>query len=206
MSNGIGQFQIGISSIGKFPFDWTQTVYAQYANSPVLLALIEYFSEEVDPAEDIDNFFDDVWNVDTAKGWGLDVWGRIVGVNRVLQIPTSKFFGFDEATTVSADPFNQSPFYSGTSNTQNYALSDEAFRRLILAKAAANIWDGSIPGLNNILRLVSPNPLLACYVVDHGDMTMTYTFGFTPTAVDLAILINSGVLPHPAGVTVLYSY
>lgn len=200
--NGIGEFQIGVSPIGTQPFDWTQTILSQYANSPVLLSLIESFSEAVDPTESIDAFYDNVWNVATAIDYGLDVWGRIVGVNRVIQAPSDKYFGFAEAGDLSADPFNQSPFYSGGSLTSNYRLSNDAFRQLIMAKAAANIWDGSIPGLNAILRLLFPGQM--CFVLDGANMTMTYVFGWTLTPVQIGIVQTSGVLPRPAGVLLNY--
>lgn len=204
-SPGIGQFVIGESSIGEVTplFDWFhKTIYGQFANSPVILRLIELFNDWIDPAPLIDSFYDDVWNVATAKGWGLDVWGRIVGVNRVLQAAPSKYLGFEEAGTLSADPFNQSPFYSGEPPTQNFSLSDEAFRNLIYAKAAANIWDGSIPGLNRVLRLLFPGQV--CYVTDGLNMTMVYRFHFTLSPVQQTIVINSGVLPRPAGVSATY--
>jgi hypothetical protein len=164
-----------------------------------LLQLIDDFSQCIDATIPIDNWFDAVWNIDTAQGYGLDVWGRIVGVNRVLQISTSKYFGFEEAGTVSTDTFGQSPFYNGQSVTENYALSDSAFRLLIMAKAAANVWDGSIPGLNSILRLLFPGQI--AYVTDGENMTMTYTFGWTLTPAQAAIVSTAGVLPKPCGVS-----
>lgn len=198
-SNAIGQFVIGESAIGATPFAWEDTVFSQYANSPVLLALLESFNDNVDPTGPMDNFFDQLWNVDSAQGYGLDVWGRIVGVNRVLQAAPTKYLGFNEMGAVDIDPFGQSPLFSGHLSTSNFSLSDDAFRLLILAKAAANIWDGSIPGLNLILRLLFPGKVAYC--TDGGDMTMTYTFAFALTPVELGIINNTGVLPRPAGVS-----
>lgn len=196
--SGIGEFQIGVSPIGSQPFDWSQTILSQYANSPIILQWIDYFSQCVDPTESIDAFYDQLWNIETAVGYGLDVWGRIVGVTRVIPGATQKYFGFQEAGTLSVDPFNQSPFYSGEALTGNATLSDDAFRTLIMAKAAANIWDGSIPGLNLILRTLFPG--FVCYVTDGLNMTMTYTFKFTLTALQIAILQNTNVLPRPGGI------
>jgi hypothetical protein len=196
--NGIGRFVIGQSPIGDLPFDWTATVLSQYANSPVLLALLGSMSEWIDPTTLFDNFYDDVWNPDSASGYGLDVWGRIVGVERILQAAPSKYLGFAQAGSLSADPFNQSPFYSGEPATVNYSLSDAVFRNLIYAKAAANIWDGSIPGLNAVLRTLFPGQVAYC--TDGGDMTMTFTFGFTLTPVQQTIVMNTDVLPRPPGV------
>lgn len=196
--NGIGQFVIGESPIGDQPFYWVDTLYSQYSNSTVLMAWLNYFSQWIDANQNIDAWYDQMWNVATAIGYGLDVWGRIVGVTRVLNVSGQKYLGFDEATNVSADPFGQSPFYSGQQTSNGFSLSDDAFRMLILAKAAANIWNGSIPGLNAILQILFPSQI--CYVTDGLNKTMTYTFAFILTPVQVGI-ISSGVLPRPSGVS-----
>ena len=196
--NAIGQFVIGESPIGTEGFDWSKTLVSQYANSPILLALIASFAANVDQTKNIDAFYDNVWNVLTAQGYGLDVWGRIVGVSRVLTLMT-KFFGFEEAGDASVDPFNTSPFYTGLAATSNFSLSDSAYLQLILAKAAANIWDGSIPQLNAILRILFPGQI--AYVVDGLNMTLNYYFGFALNPVQYAIANSVGILPRPTGVS-----
>ena len=179
--------------------NWQDTVVSQYANSPTILALIQNFNSYIDPAADITAFYNLVWNVDTAVGHGLDIWGRIVGVGRVLHVAAGRYLGFDEATTASADPFNQSPFYTGAPTTSNFALSDDAFRLLIYAKALANISDGSIPSINQVLMKLFPSRG-NCYVADGENMTLAYTFTFTLTPVENAIVSQSGVLPKTVGV------
>lgn len=180
--------------------DVQRTVISQYSASPTLVQLILSMNQYLDPAANIDAFYDLVWNVDTAEGWGLDVWGRIVGVGRVLAVANDKVFGFDEASTASASPFNEGTFYVGGATTNNYSLTDAAYRVLILAKALANISDGSVPAINQILLRLFPGRG-NCYVTDGLDMTMTYTFDFDLTAVEQAIVEQSGVLPKPCGVS-----
>jgi Protein of unknown function (DUF2612) len=199
-SNGIGFLTIGVSPIGTIPwFDRWRTVISQYGNSDRLNALIESV-EPVDPTVNFDFFYDNIWNIFSARGVGLDIWGRIVGVQRVLHVQeTGKYFGFAEATGLTVDPFDQSPFYDGTLLTNNFALSDDAFRTLIYAKALTNICDGSIPAINQVLLSLFPDRG-NCYCTDGGDMTMTYTFEFTLTDVEAAILVQTEVLPKPAGV------
>lgn len=179
-----------------------QTEQSQYANSPVLDALINGNNAYFDPSAMAQMLYDDIWNVATAQGYGLDVWGRIVGVGRTLQV-SPKWFGFEEAGNISADPFGQSPFYPGSQTTNNFALSDAAYRVLIYAKAAANIWDGSTPGLNKILLMLFPGRGNA-YAANTGPLAITYTFFFQLTPVETAVLLQSGVLPAPAGVSVAY--
>ena len=177
-----------------------QTIISQYGNSPVLLRLIQNMNEYLDPRANFDGFYACIWNVETAFGYGLDVWGRIVNVSRVVQVQTGEIgFGFKEATTASAAPFNQGVFYAGAPVTTSYALSDDAYRTLIYAKALSNISNGSIPALNAILLKLFPGRG-NCYVTDGGDMTMTYTFHFALTPVEQAIVAQSNVLAKPAGI------
>ena len=179
-----------------FPF--AATIISQYANSPILVKMIGDLTTYIDPTANLNAFYDLVWNIDTAQGWGLDVWGRIVDVGRVLQIPVPEYLGFEEEP--NALNFNQGFFYTGSDSTSNFALADNAYRVLILAKALANITDGSIPSINQILINLFPN-YGNVYVTDGLDMTMTYTFDLAPNTIDLAIVTSSGVLPKPTGVS-----
>ena len=182
----------------------TQTFLSQYANAPRMLALVEGWNQMLDPASLIDTWYQKVWNVQTAQGYGLDVWGRIVGVSRVLSLSAQSYLGFYEASDLTEDAFGQTPWYSGVDATTNYRLSDDGYRQLILARALANIAGGSIVEINQILMTLFAGQGDA-YVRDNGDMSMTYVFRFMPTAVQVSIIQNSGVLPRPAGVSVSYS-
>lgn len=200
-SNAIGVFSIGISPIGTIiPFNFWDTIISQYANSPIITTLIGNFDQYVDQTFNFDQFYDNIWNVATAQGIGLDIWGRIVGVTRILQIVNAgEYLGFEEALPGS-DPFNQAPFFSGQPVTTNFALTDPAYRILIYAKALANISDGSIKSINAILRALFPARGNA-FVVDGLDMTMAYKFAFALTPVELAIIEQSGALPKSTGVS-----
>lgn len=203
-SNAIGTFTIGISPLGDISqFDMWTTVLSQYANSDRLMALISSFNAALDMTENYDNLYDFVWNVLTAQGYGLDVWGRIVGVDRTLHFPSDAvYLGLEEANSWVG--FGQGIFYSGGGTSNNFVLSDDSFRRLILAKAAGNISSGSIQAINSILLALFPGRG-ACYVADNQDMSLTYTFAFSLSAIDLAIIELSGVMPSPAGVVVKVS-
>jgi hypothetical protein len=269
-SNSIGKFDIGESPVGDIPpFNPWLTVLSQYGNSPRITGLILNLFSYIDQTQNFDAFYDQVMNIETAQGYGLDVWGRIVGVQRTLQVQNLYWFGFAEAlpgdegfnypSTVSYGPsfgfeealptsfaFNQGtfgldiiqgqpltngggPYYSGETLTSNFALSDQSYRTLILAKAAANITNGSIPAINQILMNLFPNRGNA-FVTEGSEpsapyfgfeeqqnanpfnqgtfydgesvatMVMTYTFLFALSPVEIAIVEQSGVLPKPVGV------
>jgi hypothetical protein len=197
-ANEIGNFQIGVSPIGTITaFDVWDTVIAQYANSTKIDQILTAYAAAMDMTETFDNFYDFIWNVYTAQGPGLDIWGRIVGVVRTLGISPGSYFGFKEAESWTG--FGQGIFYSGASGvTNNIILNDTDFRLLILAKAAANVCDGSIPAINAILLALFPGQG-DCYVQDNLNMTMTFVFTFPLTAVQLAIVQN--VVPQTVGVS-----
>lgn len=179
--------------------NYQATIQSKFNSAPTMLALLASMNDAIDPTADLNAFFINVMNIDTATGYGLDVWGRRVVVSRYLQVETLVNFGFSGPDGSSGLPFGQAPFYNGQPITANYALADAPYRVLIYAKALANITDGSIPSINQILLNLFPGRG-RCYVTDGQNMTMTYTFEFELTPVELAIVSQSGVLPRPAGV------
>lgn len=229
-SNAIGSFVIGVSPIGTIrPFDEWSTVISQYANSQALTGIITGFADAADLTPEFDAFFDNVWNIATAQGFGLDIIGRRLDVSRILAVPAGDWLGFEEALT--AQPFGQGTFFNGGGLTSNFALADAPYRLLLYAKALANICDGSAESINQILLALFPNRG-NCYVKEGGlftggflgfeesgddgnpfgtapfyselqvpFMTITYVFQFTLSPVELAIVTSSGVLPKPVGVS-----
>jgi hypothetical protein len=97
-TNAIGVGQIGVAQIGDIPaFDFWQTVASQYGNSSKLLGMLTSFYAAADQTQNFESFYDNIWNIETANGYGLDVWGRIVGINRVLEVVSTEWFGFQES-------------------------------------------------------------------------------------------------------------
>lgn len=178
-----------------------QTIISQFSNSPTIVGLVKNMNAYIDQTANFQAFYDFVWNVNTAQGFGLDIWGRIVDVKRNLTItaPTTNF-GFQDGLTDYA-PFGQAPFYAGFPATSTYTLSDDAYRTLILAKALANISATTSQALNQLLKNLFPGRG-RCYVNDLGGMAMRYTFEFYLQPYEVAIVTSSGALPHGAGVSV----
>lgn len=162
----------------------SRTIISQYANSPTITALIGDMNEWIDPRADLDNFYSFVWNIDTAQGFGLDIWGRIVGVERTINVP---------ADTPNPGGF---PFTPGV-----LTLSDSQYRQLLLVKALSNITDSTAGSLNKLLSKLFEGRG-RCYVNDLGGMAMRFVFEFFLYPFEYAILMNSGVTPGPAGVLV----
>jgi hypothetical protein len=150
-----------------------QTIISQYGNSPALTALIRNMNEYIRVDADIDGFFDTIWNVETAVGLGLDIWGSIVG------LPTGRYI-YTEPVTV---------------------LNDDQFRTLILIKALSNISITSSPSFNQMLNIFFAGRG-RCYVSDQGSMQMRYTFEFPLEPWEIQVISEPDILLRPAGVGV----
>ena len=214
--------------------NWRQTTIAEFQNSSRLISLLESINSWIDLSIDFEVFFNLLWNLDTAEGYGLDVWGRILNISRTVEIEMFQTFGFQEAGDRVG--FNQGPFYGGFILTPNFVLTDDVYRQLLFAKAAFNITDGSVPAINQILLHLFPGRGNA-YVIDGGAaalvptfgfqeagdrvgfnqgpfgdflglrsrMTLTYVFSFPLSPEEKAIVL-SGVLPRPGGVLATWSF
>lgn len=172
----------------------------QYAASPRIKQLISYHTEYFS-ATWVDEFYDVVWNIDTAQGFGLDIWGRIVGLEngRVVTVRPGNYFGFKTDTiNQSWQPFGQGVFYDGNPGGQSFNLSDSAFRTLILTKAFTNISDLTTFNLNRMLQQIFPGRG-RCYVKDVGGMEIQYVFEFHLEPWERGIF-NSDAVPSPGGV------
>lgn len=196
---------------------WQQTLMSQFANSPTMLQLLQNLSGYIEPQPDIANLLSNIWNILTAQGFGLDIWGRILGVKRILQVSGVAYFGLEGSTgpnNASGDSFGGgpaptavAPFYVGAPTTSNYALADTPYRTLLLGKALANITNGTPQAINQLLVNLFILPVAGrtgnAFVTDLLNMNMTYTFTLRPalTPVEVAIVSQSGVLPRPTGVT-----
>ena len=171
------------------------TIQSQYAASPVLTALVESFNARIDPTADIRLFFDCIFNVATAQGIGLDIWGRMVGVERRINIQTGEWLGFYASGLL---PMGQGVFYNNDSKSGIYTLSDTAFRQLIMWKALANISAASASTLNSLLSGMFPDRPVYILEVDSMQVRLVVETELQPY--ERAILENYGLMALGAGV------
>ena len=184
---------------------WQETILTQYSASQRLLRIIDTFNQAVSLDDFTDEFIAKVWDLTTCEAFGLDMWGKIVGVSRYIVAPIeNSSFGLSEANDVNPDyptPFNDSPFFAGVQETTNVRLGDDAYRTLILCKAFTNISIATIPEINRFLKMLFYQRGRA-YCVNYKDMTIGLTFEFELAPYEESILTNYDVTPVPSGVLV----
>ena len=173
-----------------------QTIISQYANSPIICGMIEQFNQCIDPRADAMEFYRDIWDIETAKGYGLDIWGRIVGIERYVFITShDENVGFATGFT----PFNSGTWSSGEDDGRKYRMDDETYRKIIMLKAMSNITYASAPNINRLLSIMFEKRGRA-YFVKNGTMSARYVFEFFLLPTERAIIRQSDLLPRPSGV------
>lgn len=156
----------------------TDTVVSQYANSPTLMQMIDSLHQQIDPNPLFATFFDYVWNIETAQGFGLDILGRIINLPRQL-------------TVVSIYPF--------TSPAGTFAMNDAQYRRALFVKAWSNIANSSAFDINFGLRTLG-NSRGNAFVRKLSTMFIQYTFYFPLEAYEFALINSDNTVMRPAGV------
>lgn len=144
----------------------------QYDNAPKLKALVQSMQDDFNgnTKEFWDNFYTNVFNLDTANSFGLTVWGILLGVERPKYIRDG----------------------------QEYAYSDDMYKTYLKARSIVVSNNGSIYDLNRYFSFLFPNkPIL---VVDTLDMKIRVVFYYTPSDEEMVLINNPNFIPRPSGV------
>lgn len=113
-------------------------IQSQYSESVTICKLLEDFREDISPTADIQMFIKNVMSLETAAGKGLDILGRIIGIERTISYKNN-----------------------------SYTLSDELYRSLLKYKALANITDTSLATLNKMTNILFPDDDIKVYAIIH---------------------------------------
>lgn len=147
--------------------------------------------------------FIDMWNIDTAEKYSLDVLGRIFGVSRSSVSMTEKeYLTYYEKT--GGLGWGRGRWYvDGEAFRETILLTDKEFRFLIKARIWKLYQNPSIDYLTDALQDLTGSD---ASIVDNYNMTMKVYYGsgisldsFIKFAVE-----NLDILPRPVGI--MYTY
>lgn len=132
--------------------DVQEYIQSQYSNSPTIKQILLSLADNINPDADIDVFYQNIMNIDSANGIGLDIWGTIVGAPRKLQLEE---------------------------DSKEIILNDDMYRNYIKFKMLANISPATLETLNKISYILYNNTSLSVANVqtegtlDNGDFYNT---------------------------------
>ncbi len=155
----------------KEPFFIDKTIQSQYSASPNIKNVIKAFHNLIKIENDVNTLFKNMIDIDTAKGYGLDVWGRILALPRGYADVSDNqpYLGFkmlNDATDPRLDTFTNAPFYNQMA-TSNVLLSDDVYYTYLMLKALINISNGSLGSLNYMLKFLFKDRDISIIHVDN---------------------------------------
>lgn len=187
--------------------DYLEPFQSQYSSSAKMLALANGMAARLDNVDAIKVFYEQIFDPRTAKGKGLDIWARIVGLQgRGVHVENQEIFGF---TGQELQNFDHAPFYSTSTGTGVVDLPDDDLKWLIMAKALANISNDSLDGLNAVLRYMLRSMGLGegiAYVSEVGNMALTVIFTEAISAAQENIFRQFGLFNRGAGMSLDFNF
>jgi hypothetical protein len=145
-----------------------------------------------------------LFDVNTAVGQQLDYVGAWVGVTRYIVTPiTGVFFTFDTAGL----GYDQGVWLGPNEGTTGITVLDDGhFRLLILARIAANNWNGQAGTAQAAWNAAFAGSGISCVVIDGDNGTATVRFS-TGTSVLQQALVTGGYIPlKPVGIVMFYVF
>lgn len=158
--------------------EYKNLITSEHKDKPKFMAMVTTLLEYSDAIFECAIYLDDEFDLDLAEGNQEDILGEIVGANRVLDFQPDK---------------GLSPI-----------LDNFAYRNLLKAKIAQNMWKGGIYDLNSIWKVLFGEGII---IQDNQNMTIDVVVigeGFDQITKNL---IQKGyIVPKPQSVAINYSF
>lgn len=135
------------------------------------------------------------YDVDTVSGEMLDIIGRIVGVARPI-LRDAEFDVFGYAGNDSYTNYNIAP-YIGDGEAIDAPLNNDLYRKLIKAKIARNISDGTADSIIQLVEIIVGVKVTA--LVDNGDKSFDIGVASQLDNTTLYLIDNFDLIPRPQG-------
>ena len=180
--------------------------YTQYNNAPKLNDLINQFYSLNSLNQYALEYYNNVFNLDTAIGTGLDFWGIVLNQSRVVRsfVSTGLFgFGTPDLGAGGEYPqnFDNGNFGSFESNATNTTLGDDDYRRILKIRYRSLTTNNSIASISDIINEYTQSKDLTyfCLVKNEDRGVFSYNFNYELSAAEIGMFLSSRLLPAPAG-------
>ena len=169
---------------------------SQYANSPKFVSLVSGLTDIFSNSQTLEDWYNVVFNIKTAEGFGLDIWGLILNQGRA----------FSYVDPISGDTENVYLKGAQTVGGSSYTSEqiEEIYRQVLFLKAMSNITNATLASLNKMLQFYY-QARGRVYVINYGTMKIRYVFEFYVNNLEKAIF-TSDIMPRPTGVKSSFEY
>lgn len=165
---------------------------SQYANSIKYMALFNNLSYVFNNSRTLEDWFNVVYNLKTAYGYGLDIWGIILNKDRQ--------FYYEENGTIKYIYLGGEQTIDGKTYSASYM--EEMYRMVLFLKVLCCITNCTLASLNSLLQFYFNQRV---YVINYGTMEIRYVFEFYVSNLEKAIF-STEFLPRPTGVLANFEY
>lgn len=152
-------------------------ITSEHRGKPRYMATVTALLRHSDDIFSMGVYMDDYFDLDEAEGDQLDVLGQIVGASRVLPFQPDK---------------GLSP-----------VLDDNAYRTLIKAKIAQNLWKGGAEDLAATWRVLFGNGII---IQDNGNMTIDVVVIGINDQISQNMIQQGLIVPKPQSVGINYHF
>lgn len=191
--------------MNNFRTDLMRSVLWQYEDAEKLKQLVQ--SEQQFYDANVSGFYEDwyrdVFSIDTANEFGLHIWGRILDVPLGIATPADKG-GIDWGFGPNHENFEHGNF---SSNVDVFSFLTLEQKRLIIKLRYIQLTTRpSVVAINEAMKEVFADRG-DVYVIDSMDMSyVTFMLDFAPDLDIKVILDNYDLLPRPATVGVKWQF
>lgn len=194
-----------MSTIQEFDYsvDLLKCILWQYNDAERLQSLLEQKQAwyNANQTEFWTNWYNDVFNLQTANDFGLSVWSIILDIPIVVGVPPSDLSKPTWGFTSTHSNFTNGNFAQTGSGVQT--LTTEQARTVLRMRYFQLTSRGTVPEINKFLSVLFKDQGVA-YVVDGYDMTLFYVFRFALSSELQFVLESYDIFPRPAGVGAHY--
>lgn len=153
-------------------------ITSEHRDKPNFISWLSSGLNLIDDVNIVLNTYDTEFDIDNAIGAQLDILGKIIGVNRIVNFQPS--------------------------NGVSPVLDDDTYRFVLKAQILSNQWDGTNENLIDLWSTLFPdNPII---INDKQDMTMEiFLFGLN-SSIEQDLINNGYIIPQPMGIGITYIF
>lgn len=202
-----------------FSVDLLQVILWQYNRATNLTGILQGKQSwyDLNQTEFWQNWYDDVFNLQTANLFGLTIWSIILNIPLFIQInpdpPGKPLWGFNEIPLINTYVNFENGNFTSRDSTIELTLEEQRIvcklrYFQLVTRGNLSVFNtlpdpADVLGINQFLDFVF-GPLGGAYLLDYLDMTIACNFLYPISTQLLVVIQQYDLIPRPAAVALSY--